>query len=144
MDPRDNFDPNRDLNDRDETTSETAVQTTGTTQVAPVSTTGTTTGGMPEMTPADETSAQPADSDGGRAEHQSGMPGDGAGRRDDIGGKTGVYPFSEAPPDLDAPIRTGAEWGQGERGPDGYTDAGTSEGSRASTAKELLEDENAG
>jgi hypothetical protein len=44
----------------------------------------------------------------------------------------------------DAPVRTGAEWGQGERGPEGYNDAGTSEGSPAATAQELLEDENAG
>ena len=61
-----------------------------------------------------------------------------------IGGKSGVYPFSEAPPDLDAPVRTGAEFGQGDRGPEGYDDAGTSEGSPAATAQELLEDEDAG
>ena len=48
-----------------------------------------------------------------------------AGRRDEIGGKSGVYPFSEAPQDLDAPVRTGAEFGQGDRGPEGYDDAGT-------------------
>jgi hypothetical protein len=78
------------------------------------------------------------------AEHRAGMPGDGAGRRDEIGGKSGVYPFSEAPPDLDAPVRTEAEFGQGDRGPEGYNDAGTSEGSPAATAQELLEDENAG
>src|SRR2546421_8552402 len=77
-------------------------------------------------------------------ESRAGMPGDGAGRRDEIGGKTGVYPFSEAPPDLDAPVRTGAEFGQGDRGPEGYNDAGTSEGSPAAAAQELLEDENAG
>ena len=77
-------------------------------------------------------------------EHRAGMPGDGAGRRDEIGGKSGVYPFSDAPPDLDAPIRTEAEFGQGDRGPEGYEDAGTSEGSPAATAQELLEDESAG
>ncbi len=82
-----------------------------------------------------------ADSD---TEHRAGMPGDGAGRRDEIGGKSGVYPFSEAPPDLDAPVRTGAEFGQGDRGPEGYNDAGTSEGSPAATAQELVEDEDAG
>jgi hypothetical protein len=74
----------------------------------------------------------------------AGMPGDGAGRKDVIEGKSGVYPFTDAPPDLDAPIRTGAEFGQGDRGPEGYYDAGTSEGSPAATAQELLEDEDAG
>jgi hypothetical protein len=74
-------------------------------------------------------------------EPHAGMPGDGAGRRDEIGGKSGVYPFTDAPPDLDAPVRTGAEFGQGDRGPEGYYDAGTSEGSPAGTAQELLEDE---
>jgi hypothetical protein len=76
-------------------------------------------------------------------EHVPGMPGDGAGRRDVIGGKSGVYPFNDAPPGLDAPVRTGAEFGQGDRGPEGYNDAGTSEGSPAATADELLEDEKA-
>jgi hypothetical protein len=84
------------------------------------------------------------ETDPAETEHRAGMPGDGAGRRDVIGGKTGVYPFNDAPPDLDAPIRTGAEFGQGERGPEGYNDAGTSEGSPAATAQELLEDESAG
>ena len=87
---------------------------------------------------------EPAETSEAKTEHRAGMPGDGAGRRDVIGGKTGVYPFTDAPPDLDAPIRTGAEFGQGDRGPEGYYDAGTSEGSPAATAQELLEDENAG
>ena len=96
----------------------------------------------PTTSPDRETTeTDTADSD---AEHRGGMPGDGAGRRDEIGGKSGVYPFSEAPPDLDAPVRTGAEFGQGDRGPEGYDDAGTSEGSPAATAQELLEDEDAG
>ena len=89
----------------------------------------------------ERTETDTADSE---AEHRAGMPGDGAGRRDEIGGKSGVYPFSDAPPDLDAPIRTEAEFGQGDRGPEGYEDAGTSEGSPAGTAQELLEDESAG
>jgi hypothetical protein len=87
------------------------------------------------------TETDSADSD---AEHRGGMPGDGAGRREEIGGKTGVYPFSEAPSDLDAPVRTEAEFGQGDRGPEGYNDAGTSEGSPAATADELLKDKDAG
>jgi hypothetical protein len=91
-------------------------------------------------TDADE---EPTDTSETEPEHRGGMPGDGAGRRDEIGGKTGVYPFTDAPPDLDAPIRTGAEFGQGDRGPEGYNDAGTSEGSPAATAQELLEDEDA-
>ena len=96
----------------------------------------------PTTSPDGETTeTDTADSD---AEHRGGMPGDGAGRRDEIGGKSGVYPFSEAPQDLDAPVRTGAEFGQGDRGPEGYDDAGTSEGSPAATAQELLEDEDAG
>jgi hypothetical protein len=145
MNPRDTFDPNRDLDDRDDTTSETAVQTAGTTQVAPVPMSGTEAGGTRDTAAAEASSQQSADTASGPTEHTPGMPGDGAGRRDQIGGKTGVYPFNDAPADLgDAPVRTGAEWGQGERGPEGYNDAGTSEGSRAATAQELLEDENAG
>jgi hypothetical protein len=89
----------------------------------------------------EEESTEPTEAE---REHRGGMPGDGAGRRDVIGGKSGVYPFSDAPPDLDAPIRTGAEFGQGDRGPEGYKDAGTSEGSPAATAQELLEDKDAG
>jgi hypothetical protein len=60
---------------------------------------------------------------------RGGMPGDGAGRRDEIGGTTGVHPFSEtdSAEAADMPIRTGAEWGQGERGAAGYEDAGESE-----------------
>ena len=63
---------------------------------------------------------------------RGGMPGDGAGRRDVIGGTTGVHPFSETDSAEAAgmPIRTGAEWGQGERGAAGYDDSGESELSR--------------
>jgi len=60
------------------------------------------------------------------AKRESGLPGGGAGRRDEVGG-SGVYPASagNAPPD--AEIRTQAAWGQGDRGPAGYEDAGSSE-----------------
>ncbi len=61
------------------------------------------------------------------ADHSAGMPGDGAGRREDVRG-SGVYPVSEdegASPD--APIRDEASWGQGERGAEGYNDSGDSE-----------------
>jgi hypothetical protein len=57
----------------------------------------------------------------------SGVPGGGAGRVDEVG-ETGVYPMSgsERPPD-DAPVQGMASWGQGERGAEGYEDSGSSE-----------------
>lgn len=55
-----------------------------------------------------------------------GMPGDGVGRREVVGG-SGVHPFSAATGHEHDPIRTGAEWGQGLSGPAGYEDSGTSE-----------------
>ncbi|HTR79756.1 MAG TPA: hypothetical protein VMH39_16685 [Gemmatimonadaceae bacterium] len=58
---------------------------------------------------------------------ESGMPGGGAGRRDEVG-PTGVYPMSAGiPPDHHLEIRTPASWGQGERGAAGYEDSGGSE-----------------
>ena len=58
---------------------------------------------------------------------ESGQPGGGAGRRDEVG-PTGVYPMSGGlPPGKHPEIRTPAEWGQGERGAEGYNDAGGSE-----------------
>jgi hypothetical protein len=57
---------------------------------------------------------------------ESGEPGGGQGRRDDVGG-SGVYSRSaENIPD-DAVIRTPQQWGQGERGAEGYEDSGGSE-----------------
>jgi hypothetical protein len=59
----------------------------------------------------------------------SGEPGGGAGRRDEVG-PTGVYPMSAGIPKGKHPemeIRTPAEWGQGERGAEGYEDSGGSE-----------------
>lgn len=58
---------------------------------------------------------------------ESGMPGGGKGRREEVG-RSGVYPVSEideAP--ADAVIRGQMEWGQGERGAAGYEDHGDSE-----------------
>ena len=55
----------------------------------------------------------------------SGLPGGGRGRRDEVGG-SGVYPASAGSAPPDAVPRTQAEWGQGERGPAGYEDSGTS------------------
>jgi hypothetical protein len=150
MNPRDNFDSNRQLDERDAGTEGAGREPTprgivnaGPTQIVPGTTEetiGTSAAGATSRSDSADTSA---DSD--KTEKRTGMPGDGAGRRDEIGGKSGVYPFTDAPPGLDdAPVRRGAEWGQGERGPDGYYDAGTSEGSPAATAQELLEDPDAG
>lgn len=58
---------------------------------------------------------------------ESGKPGGGQGRRDEVG-PTGVYPMSAGiPPGRHLEIRTMASWGQGERGAEGYNDAGGSE-----------------
>lgn len=56
---------------------------------------------------------------------ECGAPGGGRGRRDEVGG-SGVHPASagEAPPG--AVKRTPAEWGQGDRGAEGYEDSGAS------------------
>ncbi len=58
---------------------------------------------------------------------ESGRPGGGQGRTDEIGG-SGVQPVS-IPHTVrpDAVIRGMAEWGQGERGAAGYQDHGESE-----------------
>lgn len=61
------------------------------------------------------------------ARRESGRPGGGAGRRDEVG-PTGVYPMSGGIPEgHHLEIRTPAGWGQGERGAEGYNDAGGSE-----------------
>jgi hypothetical protein len=82
----------------------------------------------PEKLDVEQPGTEPENIEGDPAK-RGGMPGDGAGRRDEIGGSTGVHLFSEtgAAEAADMPIRTGAEWGQGERGPAGYDDAGSSE-----------------
>ena len=61
--------------------------------------------------------------------HAAGMPGGGVGRRDEVGGRTGVYPWTEVTDEQEdqLPTRTAAEWGQGLAGPAGYEDSGTSE-----------------
>ena len=58
---------------------------------------------------------------------ESGQPGGGQGRVDEVGG-SGVYPVSssEGASD-DAQVRGEASWGQGERGAAGYEDSGGSE-----------------
>lgn len=66
-------------------------------------------------------------SDASDARRESGKPGGGKGRRDEVG-PTGVYPMSGGiPPGRDLEIRTPASWGQGDRGPEGYNDSGGSE-----------------
>ncbi len=57
---------------------------------------------------------------------ESGAPGGGAGRKDEVGG-SGVYPMSGPHPKGDAPVVPEGAWGQGERGVAGYADSGTSE-----------------
>ncbi len=58
---------------------------------------------------------------------ESGNPGGGAGRRDEVG-PTGVYPMSGGiPKGKHLEVRTPAAWGQGERGAAGYDDSGGSE-----------------
>lgn len=59
-------------------------------------------------------------------EPESGRPGGGRGRRDEVGG-SGVYPMSGPLPAGDAVIRGQMEWGQGERGAAGYENHGESE-----------------
>ncbi|MBV8847390.1 MAG: CBS domain-containing protein [Bryobacterales bacterium] len=60
-------------------------------------------------------------------QRESGLPGGGAGRRDEDVGKSGVYPMSGPHPPGDAPIVTPGSWGQGARGAAGYEDHGESE-----------------
>ena len=79
----------------------------------------------------DEKKANPRSDrdDAGRdddARRESGEPGGGAGRRDEVG-KSGVYPMSGGLPKGKHPeIRTPASWGQGDRGSAGYEDSGRS------------------
>ncbi|HEY7127388.1 MAG TPA: hypothetical protein VH590_05090 [Ktedonobacterales bacterium] len=57
---------------------------------------------------------------------ESGMPGGGAGRRDEVG-RSGVFPASHAEgASPDAEFRAEPGWGQGERGTEGYEDSGES------------------
>jgi CBS domain-containing protein len=56
---------------------------------------------------------------------ESGEPGGGAGRKDEVGG-SGVYPMSGPHPPGDAPVVPEGAWGQGERGLAGYADSGRS------------------
>jgi len=57
---------------------------------------------------------------------ESGMPGGGAGRVDEVG-RSGVHPASGPMPKTNAETQGMASWGQGERGAAGYQDHGDSE-----------------
>lgn len=56
---------------------------------------------------------------------ESGLPGGGSGRRDEVG-RSGVYPASGPLPEGNAEYRGQASWGQAERGAEGYEDHGSS------------------
>ncbi len=60
-------------------------------------------------------------------QRESGQPGGGQGRVDEVGG-SGVYPVSSMEgASGDARIQDEPSWGQGERGAAGYEDSGSSE-----------------
>jgi hypothetical protein len=61
-----------------------------------------------------------------REASRGGMPGDGAGRRDEPG-VSGVHPASAGWPEDAMPMRSTADWGHGDRAPEGDEDAGTRE-----------------
>lgn len=78
---------------------------------------------MPKRSKSDSAAERAAK----EARRESGRPGGGAGRRDEVG-PTGVYPMSGGIPEGHHPeIRTPASWGQGDRGAEGYNDSGGSE-----------------
>lgn len=63
----------------------------------------------------------------GDEKRESGEPGGGAGRVDEVEG-SGIYPVSEMDKASDdAKVHGEASFGQGERGAEGYEDSGTSE-----------------
>ena len=62
----------------------------------------------------------------GQGARESGQPGAGAGRKDEVG-RPGVYPASGPYPEGNAESRGQASWRQGERAVSGYEDHGTSE-----------------
>ena len=57
---------------------------------------------------------------------ESGQPGGGQGRKDEVG-RSGVYSMSGPHPRGPAEIRVAGAWGQGERGAAGYEDHGSSQ-----------------
>ena len=73
-----------------------------------------------------------------RPDPESGVPGGGAGRRDEVE-PSGVYPASAGFAPEDAVIRNQAGWGQGDRGAAGYEDSGQSELNITKEDLEMLE-----
>ena len=64
---------------------------------------------------------------GAEQKRESGVPGGGQGRRDEVG-HSGVYPVSASEgASPEATVHGEASWGQGERGAAGYEDSGGSE-----------------
>lgn len=61
----------------------------------------------------------------GESKRESGLPGGGAGRKDEVGG-SGVYPMSGPHPSGDAPLIPEHAWGQGRLGAAGYEESGGS------------------
>src|SRR5437762_9636929 len=59
-------------------------------------------------------------------QRESGQPGGGQGRKDEVG-RSGVYSMSGPHPRGPAEIRVVGAWGQGERGAAGYEDHGSSQ-----------------
>jgi hypothetical protein len=64
--------------------------------------------------------------DDNEKKRESGKPGGGQGRVDEVG-RSGVYPMSGPLPEGDADVQPMASWGQGERSTAGYEDHGDSE-----------------
>jgi|SRR5438874_1135840 len=56
----------------------------------------------------------------------SGAPGGGRGRKDEVG-RSGVYPFSSPRAPKQAEVRAAGSWSQGQRGAASYEDHGGSE-----------------
>lgn len=61
-----------------------------------------------------------------RRKAESGVPGGGAGRKDEVG-RSGVFPLIGPTPPKDAEVVMAGAWGQGQRGAAGYEDHGESE-----------------
>jgi len=79
-----------------------------------------------ESTSTASEQARSGESKANKDAKDSGKPGGGTGRREEVRG-SGVYPASGPWPEGDAPFESEAAWGQGKRGAKGYQDHGTSE-----------------
>ena len=71
---------------------------------------------------------------------ESGVPGGGAGRRDEVKPEGGIYPFGGTNSPSDAPIVPSGSFGQGERGIAGYEESGSSEITYLSSQPEKCRD----